>query len=106
MTPTSLEEHFPDALRAALPFSALNGCGTPEPARSPPQWTDDSYDNSGSLLSALYSDDSFPFIVTPHDNQEYSTFEENYFSSAFGTSMPEEWDLSHSLAEVGHTYGL
>lgn len=109
MTPASPEQHFPDALRDALPFSALNGCGSPssEPACSPPQWAEDSYDNnSGSLLSALYSDDSFPFIVSPHDNQEYSTFEESYFSSAFGASMPEEWELSRSLAEVGHTYGL
>ncbi|KAF9462586.1 hypothetical protein BDZ94DRAFT_710380 [Collybia nuda] len=109
VTPMISEQHFLDALRDTLPFTALNRCGalSSELACPTPRWNEyPNGNNSESFLSALYSDNLFPSIVSPHDNQEYSTYEENYFLGSFETSMPEEWELDCSLADVGNTYGL
>lgn len=102
-------QHFPDALRDALPFSALNGPVTSLSActASPQQQAEDSYENSSdSLLNALYLDESFSFVEPHLDNDGYTRFEGNYFSSAFDSSAFDGWDLSSSLVDSLNSYDL
>lgn len=100
MAPASPEQDFPDD---TLP--SIDGRPSSEPACSLLQRDEDPYQShTGSLLSELYSDDPLPFIVPSHEDYDYSTFEDSYFS--FGPSITEGWELTQSLLEFGHTYGL